>query len=96
VVDKRKHLRIRGIQAQFEFEHKIYDILDISPEAVLIGVPDGFDEEVVQKMGQGKFGFELIETQSGSRMRFCGEVVRTIREAEDRKVSAIAIHFSEK
>ncbi|MBF0492584.1 MAG: hypothetical protein HQM15_07375 [Deltaproteobacteria bacterium] len=80
-VDQRKDLRINSIKAQVGLsEDRVYDVSNISQDALLAANPSGFDPEMVQKLSAGPFEFELIDPTSNSSLSLLGEIIRYVEE----------------
>lgn len=91
--DKRKDIRIESgsVSAKFEFESQLYDIVNISRDALFIGNASGFDPEFVKKLSSNAFEFQLVDPTSDSRIALLGQVLRCVKDGE--VISGIAICF---
>ncbi len=89
--DKRKDLRIESVKAQFEFEGQVFNIQNISRDALLFSNIYGFTPSLLERLTAGPFEFSLVDSLNGSKLKLWGRVVRCLEVGE--VICGIAVSF---
>ncbi|MBF0314618.1 MAG: PilZ domain-containing protein [Oligoflexia bacterium] len=91
--ERRKHFRWSVPFSAFEYKGKLFDVLNISAQGLLVKNEKDHDEDLCAELLSSKnFAFNLVDKSSNSKLLLNGNVVRVIKK--DTSIMSFAIQFS--